>query len=421
MQLSTASTNFYFAPYTLEMTKTSPQQAIRDIQHFGEEGGVVPVIDVASTSTFLDPKDMERTFMGELQGCYLYSRHSNPTVNIFGKKMAAMENAEAALGVASGMAAIACTVEQIFRNEGSKGGHLVASRTVYGGTYALFKNILPDRGIEVSFKEITDLKAIEAAIRPDTKLIYAETLSNPLLAVSDIKALSKICKKHNLKLVIDNTFTPMIVQPLLHGADVVIHSCTKYISGSSDFIAGAIAGSEQFIASLIDVNSGSVMLTGPVMDPRVAHELYLRLDHLELRMKAHSNMASFLANKMQMEKMPVIYPGLVTHPQHELLKSFMNKEFGFGGILTLECADADQARRFATLLQDEKFGLYAVSLGFSRTLMSCSAKSTSSEIPEEEQKEIGLSQGLLRFSIGYTGVPEIMWDRFIKSYKKIIS
>ena len=401
------------------MKKISPQQAIRDIQHFGEEGGVVPVIDVASTSTFLDPKDMERTFLGELQGCYLYSRHSNPTVNIFGKKIAAMESAEAALGVASGMAAIACTVDQIFLNEGVKKGHLIASRTVYGGTYALFKNVLPSRGIDVTFKEITDLKAIEAAIRPDTKVIYAETLSNPLLAVSDIKALSLICKKHQLKLVIDNTFTPMIVQPLLHGADVVIHSCTKYISGSSDFIAGAILGSEKFIASLIDVNTGSVMLTGPVMDPRVAHELYLRLDHLELRMKAHSNMAAFLANKMQAEKMPVIYPGLSTHPQHELLKSMMNKEFGFGGILTLECADADQARRLATMLQDEKFGLYAVSLGFSRTLMSCSAKSTSSEIPEEEQKEIGLSQGLLRFSIGYTGDPEVMWERFLRSYNKI--
>ena len=420
MPLSAASILSCCWTYTFGMKKISPQQAIRDIQHFGEEGGVVPVIDVASTSTFLDPKDMERTFQGELQGCYLYSRHSNPTVNIFGKKIAAMENAEAALGVASGMAAIACTVDQIFLNEGVKKGHLIASRTVYGGTYALFKNVLPSRGIDVTFKEITDLKAIEAAIRPDTKVIYAETLSNPLLAVSDIKALSLICKKHHLKLVIDNTFTPMIVQPLLHGADVVIHSCTKYISGSSDFIAGAIIGSEKFIASLIDVNTGSIMLTGPVLDPRVAHELYLRLDHLELRMKAHSNMAAFLANKMQAEKMPVIYPSLSSHPQHELLKSMMNKEFGCGGILTLECADADQARRLATMLQDEKFGLYAVSLGFSRTLMSCSAKSTSSEIPEEEQKEIGLSQGLLRFSIGYTGDPEVMWERFVRSYKKTI-
>lgn len=399
--------------------KISPQQAIRDIQHFGEEGGVVPVIDVASTSTFLDPRDMERTFMGELQGCYLYSRHSNPTVNIFGQKMAALEGAQAALGVASGMAAIACTVDQIFRNEGVKSGHLITSRTVYGGTYALFKNILPSRGIEVSFKEITDLKAIEAAIRPDTKMIYAETLSNPLLSVSDIKGLSTLCKKYNLKLVIDNTFAPMLVQPLKLGADVVIHSCTKYISGSSDFIAGAIAGSQNFINSLIDVNTGSVMLTGPVMDPRVAHELYLRLDHLELRMKAHSAMAMFLATHMQKEKLPVIYPGLKNHPQYDLMSNMINKDTGFGGILTLECASAEQARLLATKLQDEKFGLYAVSLGFSRTLMSCSAKSTSSEIPEEEQKEIGLSQGLLRFSIGYTGDPEVMWERFIRCYRQI--
>jgi methionine-gamma-lyase len=130
MPLSAASILSCCWTYSLGMKKTSPQQAIRDIQHFGEEGGVVPVIDVASTSTFLDPKDMERTFLGELQGCYLYGRHSNPTVNIFGKKIAAMESAEAALGVASGMAAIACTVDQIFLNDGVKKGHLIASRTV---------------------------------------------------------------------------------------------------------------------------------------------------------------------------------------------------------------------------------------------------------------------------------------------------
>lgn len=400
------------------MSTYLPEQAIRDIQHFGEEGGVVPVIDVASTSTFMDPKDMERTFMGELQGCYLYSRHSNPTVNIFGKKIAAMEGAEAALGVASGMAAIACTIDQLFRGT-SQGGHLITSRTIYGGTYALFKNILPSRSIDVSFVEITDLKAVEAAITPKTKIIYAETLSNPLLSVSDIKGLAALCKKHQLKLVIDNTFTPMMVQPLKYGADVVIHSCTKYISGSSDFIAGAIAGSQEFINSLIDVNHGSVMLTGPVMDPRIAHELYLRMDHLGVRMEAHSRMAMFLAERMNKEKLSVIYPGLATHPQHELIKSMANPRYGFGGILTLECKTADEARILATKLQDEKFGLYAVSLGFSRTLMSCSAKSTSSEIPEEERKAIGLSEGLLRLSIGFTGDPEVMWERFIRSYRTL--
>ena len=396
-----------------------PDQAIRDIQHFGEEGGVVPVIDVASTSTFMDPKDMERTFMGELQGCYLYSRHSNPTVNIFGKKIAAMEGAEAALGVASGMAAISCTVDQIFRNEGNGSGHLIASQTVYGGTYALFKNILPARGIKVSFVEITDLKAVEAAITPETKVIYAETLSNPLLSVCDIAGLSKICKKKNIKLVIDNTFTPMMCQPLHMGADVVIHSCTKYISGSSDFIAGAIAGSQNFIASLIDVNTGSVMLNGPVMDPRIAHELYLRMDHLGVRMSAHSKMALFLAKKMKENGLPVIYPGLETHAQHDLFMKMVHEEYGFGGILTLECKTSEEARDLATTLQNEKFGLYAVSLGFSRTLMSCSAKSTSSEIPEEERKKIGLSEGLLRFSIGFTGNADEMWKRFDRCYKSL--
>lgn len=400
------------------MKNLHPDQAIRDVQHFGEEGGVVPVIDVASTSTFLDPQDMERTFTGEKQGCYLYSRHSNPTVNIFGKKIAAMEGAEAALGVASGMAAISCAVEQIFLNQGNLNGHLIASQTLYGGTYAFFKNILTKRGIKVTFVDTSDVKAVEAAITPETKMIYAETLSNPLLTVSDIKSLSNVSKKHDLKLVVDNTFTPMIVQPLALGADVVVHSCTKYISGSSDFIAGAIAGSHEFIASLIDVNFGSVMLTGPVMDPRVAHELYLRMDHLGVRMKAHSETALYFAKNMATEGMAVIYPGLETHPQHLLFKQMMGKgNFGFGGILTLECKDAEAARVLATKLQDNKFGLYAVSLGFSRTLMSCSAKSTSSEIPEEERAKMGLAEGLLRFSIGYSGDAETMWERFLSCYK----
>jgi methionine-gamma-lyase len=399
------------------MKKFNPEQSVRDIQHFGEEGGVVPVIDVASTSTFLDPRDMEKTFSGELQGCYLYSRHSNPTVNIFGKKIAALEGAEAALGVASGMSAITCSVEQIFLNENATGGHLIASQTVYGGTYAFFKNILPKRGISTTFIDINDLNLVEASITKDTKLIYVETLSNPLLTVSDLHSLSKICKKHNLKLVVDNTFAPNIVQPILHGADVVIHSCTKYISGSSDLIAGAIIGTQKFISSLIDVNTGSVMLNGPVMDPRIAHELYLRLDHLGVRMAAHSKMALFLAERMSDKGLPVIYPGLKSHPQHQMLKELSQSNL-FGGILTLECENAEKARILASSLQNEKFGLYAVSLGFSRTLMSVSAKSTSSEIPEEDRKKMGLSEGLLRLSIGYSGDPETMWNRFWKCYQE---
>ena len=152
------------------------------------------------------------------------------------------------------------------------------------------------------------------------------------------------------------------------------------------------------------------------MDPRIAHELYLRMDHLSVRMQAHGRMAEFLASRMQELKIPVIYPSLASHPQRELIRKMVHPDFGFGGILTIDCGTSDRAQVLATKLQDEKFGLYAVSLGFSRTLMSCSAKSTSSEIPEVEQIAIGLSPGLLRFSIGYTGDAETMWARFQKCW-----
>jgi methionine-gamma-lyase len=390
-------------------------QALRDTQDFGEEGGVVPVIDVASTSTFLNPADMEKTFTGELQGCYLYSRHSNPSVNAFGKKFAALEGTEAALGVSSGMAAIACSIEQLVPS----GGHIVSSRTVYGGTYAFFKNVLPRRGIEVTFVDADDLNAIEAAIRPETKVIFTESLSNPLLRMSNLKAIAQIKNRHGLKMVVDNTFVPLIINPADHGADVVIHSCTKYISGASDMISGVIASSAEFIHSLIDVNTGVVMLTGPVMDAKIAHELYLRLDHLPIRIRAHSEAATFLAHRMEEAKIPVIYPGLKSHPQHALMTELMNHDYGYGGMLTVDCGTSQKAMELANELQQIKFGLYAVSLGFSRTLMSCPSVSTSSEIPTAEQKEMNLSPGLLRLSIGFTGNTEIMWDRFFHCYKKV--
>lgn len=390
-------------------------QAMRDVQHFGEEGGVVPVIDVAATSTFLDPADMERAFRGEIEGCYLYSRHMNPTVTAFGKKLAAMEGAEAALGVASGMAAIACTLERLCQH----GDHIVCSRSVYGGTYALLANVFPRRGIRVSFVDINDLAAVNAAFTPQTKVLYTEALSNPLLETADIPGLARIAHAQKAALVVDNTFTPLSMRPLHHGADVVVYSCTKYISGGSDMIAGAVVGKRDFVQSLVDVNHGPVMLGGAVMDARVAHELYLRLDHLPLRMEAHGRAAQFLAQKMKSIGVRVLYPGLEGHPGHALFRALGVHEFGFGGVVSIDCGSPDRARRLASLLQTEKFGLYAVSLGFSRTLMSCPSLSTSSEIPEAEQKAMGLNPALLRLSIGYTGRGETLWERFEKCWKTL--
>jgi methionine-gamma-lyase len=170
---------------------------------------------------------------------------------------------------------------------------------------------------------------------------------------------------------------------------------------------------------LIDVNNGIVMLTGPVMDANVAHRLYERLDHLASRIVSHSKSAMYLAKEMARAKIPVIYPGLETHPDHKLLSEMMNRQYGFGGMMTVECGSPERALALAHELQQERFGLYAVSLGFSRTLMSCPSISTSSEIPDEEQKKMGLSKGLLRLSIGYSGDDEVMTERFLRCYKKI--
>lgn len=394
----------------------SMTQDMRDIQHFGEEGGVVPVIDHASTSTFLNPDDMEKVFHGEIKGCYLYSRHSNPTVNAFSQKLAAMEGTEAAFGVASGMAAISCTIHQLMMD----GGHMISSNTIYGGTWALFKNILPKQGIKINFVDPYDVEAFEKAITPETKVIYTESMSNPLLGVSNIPALSELAKKHGCKLVVDNTFTPLIFSPKKMGADVIVYSCTKYISGHSDMIAGAICADREFIDQLIDVNNGMCMLYGPVMDARIAYELYTRLDTLPLRMIAHSKAARILVTKMKKEGIEgITYPGLSEHPQNELFDSIRNEKFGHGGMITIDCGDLNKATQLAQKLQDEKFGLFAVSLGFTRTLLSCPTASTSSEIPEEDQKEIGLKPGLLRMSIGFVGDDELMAERFIKCYKAV--
>jgi methionine-gamma-lyase len=367
------------------------------------------VLHVAATSTFLDPADMERAFRGELEGCYLYSRHLNPSVTAFGRKLAALEGAEAALGVASGMAAVSCALERLCES----GDHIVCSRSVYGGTYALLANLFPRRGIRVSFVDVTDFAAVEKAFTPRTRVLYAETLSNPLLEVADLPTLAKIARSKGASLVVDNTFTPLVARPLEHGADVVLYSATKYLSGGSDMIAGAVVGRRDFVSSLVDVNSGPVMLNGPVMDARVAHELYLRLDHLPLRMQAHGRSALFFAKKAKALGVKVLYPGLEGHPGRELLTSLGGEAaFGAGGVVTIDAGSPDRARRLASALQKEKFGLYAVSLGFSRTLMSCPSLSTSSEIPEAERDAMGLGAGLLRLSLGYTGRDETQWERF---------
>jgi methionine-gamma-lyase len=373
-----------------------PADKIQDLQYFGEFGGVNPSISDSSTYTFLSAKTMFDTFEGNADGCYLYSRHSSPSNLYLGEALAAMEGTETANVAATGMGAIVPALLQLCQ----AGEHIVSSRTIYGGTYAFLKNFAPRLNIQTSFVDITDLEKVEAAITSETKVLYCESVSNPLLEVADIEALSKIAKKHNLKLLVDNTFSPLSISPAKLGADVVLHSLTKFINGSSDTMGGVMCGTKEFINELRNVNDGASMLLGASMDSLRAASILKNLRTLHIRVKQHSKNALFLAEKFEADGLKTVYPGLKSHPSHELFKRMMNEEYGFGGMLTVDVGSLDKANELMELMQNKNLGYLAVSLGFYKTLFSAPGSSTSSEIPEEEQKEMGLSDGLIRFSIG---------------------
>ncbi|MFH4965464.1 aminotransferase class I/II-fold pyridoxal phosphate-dependent enzyme [Gaetbulibacter sp. M235] len=373
-----------------------PANNIQDLQYFGEFGGVNPSISDSSTYTFLSAKTMFDTFEGNADGCYLYSRHSSPSNLYLGEALAAMEGTETANVAASGMGAITPALLQLCQ----AGDHIVSSRTIYGGTYAFLKNFIPRMQIETTFVDITKPDIVEAAINKNTKVLYCESVSNPLLEVADIPALAKIAKKHNLKLIVDNTFSPLSISPAILGADIVIHSLTKFINGSSDTVGGVVCGTQQFINDLRNVNDGACMLLGSTMDSLRAASVLKNLRTLHIRIKQHSKNALYLAEKFESDGLKTVYPGLKSHPSHELFKSMMHSDYGFGGMLTIDVGTLDKANELMELMQNNNLGYLAVSLGFYKTLFSAPGTSTSSEIPEAEQKEMGLSNGLVRFSIG---------------------
>ena len=369
---------------------------LQDLQYFGEYGGVNPSISDSSTYTFLSAKTMFDTFEGNTEGCYLYSRHSSPSNLYLGEALAALESTETANVTASGMGAITAVLMQLC----SAGDHIISSRTIYGGTYAFMKNFFVKFGIHTTFLDITDLNAVEAAITPKTKMIYCESVSNPLLEVADISALSRIAKKNEIPLVVDNTFSPLTVTPSKLGADIIIHSLTKFINGTSDCVAGAVCGTKEFCLSLKDVNNGAGMLLGSTLDSLRGASILKNMRTLHIRMKKHSENAMFLAKNFEQDGLRIVYPGLPSHPGHLIMEDQMNPEYGYGGLMTMDVGTLENANALMELMQERKLGYLAVSLGFYKTLFSAPGSSTSSEIPLDEQKEMGLGNGLIRFSIG---------------------
>lgn len=397
------------------MKKFDPASKIQNLRHFGEFGDVNPSVCDSATFTFLQAKTMLETFQGEAEGCFLYSRHWNPSNKYLADAMAAMEGTEAAWVTGSGMGAITSAILHLVNS----GDHIVSSMTTYGGTFAFLANYLKKFNVQVSFVDISDLKAVEAAIRPETKLIYTETMTNPMLQISDIPGLASIANKHNLKLVVDNTFTPMIVSPALLGAHVVVYSLTKFVNGKNDCVAGAICADVEFINSLIDVNNGTAMLLGPVLDPFRSSSILKNMHTLHIRMKQHSYNAAYLAEKFHAAGIPTVYPGLASHKGHELMKSMMNPQFGFGGMITIDLKTSEKAAALMEDMEQNDVGYLAVSLGYFKTLFSNSGKSTSSEVPEEVQREMGLSDGLVRYSVGLDNDIETSWNKIEGSLKKL--
>ena len=387
------------------MRDFNPEQSLCETRReFGEHGGVTPSISRSSTFTVLDPETMPEIFGGirgpEKGGCFLYSRHFNPTVDILARYLSAMEGSEYAVCTGSGMSAISCTLLQLCRS----GDHIVSSDTIYGGTHALMKELLPQFGITTTFVDPADPKAFEQAVTVQTKVLYTEALGNPTLKIADIPALAAIAKSNRLKLVVDNTFTPMVISPIKLGADVTVYSMTKYINGASDLVAGAICTTKAMVHELMDLHTGRVMLLGPTMDPRMAYDIIQRLPHLAIRMREHSRRALAICRRLEALGVPVVYPGLESFDQHGLANELFNESYGHGGMFTIDCGNRERADDLLDQLQNkEDFGYIAVSLGYFDTLMSCSGASTSSEISPEDQQKMGLSPGLIRLSVGYTG------------------
>ena len=397
------------------MKKFDPIESFANMRHeFGEHGGVNMSIEASTTFTVMSAD----THAGDLPGAARPRRTRRRLLPLRAPLQPdGLRSGQADRGAGGSRDRLLHRQRDERRSPAAvlqlcnHGEHIVSSDTVYGGTFALFKEFLPAKaGLRVSFVNLSNLDEVEAAFTPETKVLYVETMANPTLRIADLPRLADIAHNHGAQLVVDNTFSPLIISPIRHGADVVIHSLTKFINGASDYIAGAICGSAEFVTSLMDLHLGSLMLLGPTMDPKTAFNISLRLPHLGLRMSEHSRRALYFAERLKKLDVPVVYPGLPDHPDHEMLKRLGNPEFGYGGLLALDLGDAGRAHRFMEILQNkDRFGFMAVSLGYFETLMSCSASSTSSEMSEEDQQKAGIRPGLVRISVGYTGSLEQRW------------
>lgn len=354
---------------------------------------------LTSSFVFDSAEQAARRFSGEEPG-NIYARFTNPTVTMFQERLAALEGAEACVATASGMSAILACVMGLL----SAGDHIVASRAIFGATVQLFGNILKRFGVETSFVSPTDVGEWEAAVRPNTRLLFAETPSNPLTEVCDIAALADIAHRHGAWLAVDNCFcTPILQRPLELGADIVIHSATKYLDGQGRVLGGAVLGSKV----LLDGVYTFLRTAGPTLSAFNAWVILKGLETLRLRMEAHS--ANALALARWLEEQPqvarVLYPGLPSHPQHALA---MRQQKTGGGIVSFEVKGGREAAW--RVIDATRLLSITANLGDTKTTITHPATTTHGRLTPEQRAAAGISDGLIRIAVGLEAVEDIQAD-----------
>lgn len=390
------------------MSKHRETRAVRiQTQRTGEKEHSTPLF-LTSSFTYDSAEDMAAAFADDSLDVNIYSRFKNPTTDEFIEKIASLEGAEDGVATATGMAAVFGT----FMTYLQMGDHLVSSSSVFGSTHTIITKYLPKWGITHSYFSMNEPASIESLIRPETKMLYVETPSNPGLDIIDIEFLSSICKKHQILLVVDNCFaTPAVQQPIRFGADLVIHSATKFIDGQGRVLGGVVVGRKELIQPIYLF----IRNTGPSMSPFNAWVLSKSLETLFIRMDRHAASAMTIAEKLAGHPAlsTVKYPFLPSHPQYAIAKKMMSNG---GGIITFDLKGGVEAgRKFLNALQMLSM---TNNLGDSRTIASHPASTTHSKLTEAERAAVGITPGLVRLSVGLEHPDDILAD-ILQALEKI--
>ena len=374
--------------------------AIRTGHNPSPEGEHSEPIFPTSSFVFGSASEAAARFSGEDPG-NIYSRFTNPTVRCFEQRLAAMEGGESCVATASGMAAILAVCLGLLE----QGDHIVSSRSIFGTTTVLFTNYLPRFGIETTFVDLDDPAAWEEAMQPNTRLLFLETPSNPLARLGDIRLLADLAHGQDALLVVDNCFcTPALQRPLALGADIVIHSATKYLDGQGRCVGGAVVGDRKTVGEAV---FGVLRTTGPTMSPFNAWVFLKGLETLPIRMRAHCASAQTLAEWL--EDQPAVsrvyYPGLASHPQHRLAAS---QQSGFGGIVAFEVMGGRQAAW--QVIDATRICSITANLGDTKSTITHPATTTHARLNDQQKLQSGISENLIRVAVGLEDIEDIQRD-----------